>query len=624
MRSLFFTLILTGLMTLWSLEPAHALPPQPTTVYTNPLGYHSRASKPWAGINLPMTPLVKLHPLVRRDTVPLHIEGLRGRILGKPTVEIENQQTRSVILNASPIKREGTHQLWLYGGLLDTPPLTVQTQQSNAKHYPLKVNDAVFRDVASTAGRSLFLHRAYRDILDPTTGIRQEAGHLLPKPWATAGGWYEGSSYNQHALTQAVTSFYLLEAAHLEANKPLEQRLSFNYPLGSKVVGSGLSDVQLEATIGLQWLLQHQQLRQDKRIPTGVVSLGSQRRELKPSADFRPRQLLAPSQEVALLSGVVLRQASLRLQDVDPDLTVRALLGVEGIKQALISPTAWASYPTLPPTPTTLLNDTAPDQPYPWWEANPIQPQQRRAMLAWWQHTLRVAQQQRFTLPKGHEAALQPLDSLLQPTLPPLNEMTSPLTTEVLQPLLYTQWLAYAEQWPASWKKAFVATAEQGVTLALKTLYSPFASPWNNHVLAVQQQINSDTPLDITALPRHNGEWLTLGIHLAQAYQLSHDPRYLLASQSVWNYLLGYNAWRQPFLTGDAQATGLPLLRYPCNQLVRANGLIIPGLLVAGPNASTPDASTFADQADSCQQTVTHPTWQAKLVYWGLLLDSLI
>jgi hypothetical protein len=223
--------------------------------------------------------------------------------------------------------------------------------------------------------------------------------------------------------------------------------------------------------------------------------------------------------------------------------------------------------------------------------------------------------------------------AMMQPTAAPStappnkegNALIAWLSKEVWQPLLFTQWLAYAEQWPETWKHTFLERAEAGVRWSHTLLESPFASPWNNHLLALSNTLQTaPSSTDLLPPPSNNPQWLTLGIHLAQAYKLTQDERYFLASQAIWNYLLGYNSWQQPFLTGDPEASQLPLLRNPCNQLVRSSGRIIPGLLVAGPTPTTEDTAHYPDQGDSCQLNTTHPTWQAQLVYWGVLMNELM
>ncbi|NEQ49579.1 MAG: glycosyl hydrolase family 5 [Leptolyngbya sp. SIO3F4] len=75
------------------------------------------------------------------------------------------------------------------------------------------------------------------------------------------------------------------------------------------------------------------------------------------------------------------------------------------------------------------------------------------------------------------------------------------------------------------------------------------------------------------------------GITLAYAYQLSQDKRYHTAALDQLHFLLGRNPFNQTFVTG----IGARPVRHVNHLFARAKGLLIPGLVVGGPNSDAQD-----------------------------------
>ena len=75
------------------------------------------------------------------------------------------------------------------------------------------------------------------------------------------------------------------------------------------------------------------------------------------------------------------------------------------------------------------------------------------------------------------------------------------------------------------------------------------------------------------------------GITLAYAYQISQDERYQKAALDQLHFLLGRNPFNQTFVTG----IGARPVRHVNHLFARAKGLLIPGLVVGGPNSDAQD-----------------------------------
>ncbi|NEZ64689.1 glycosyl hydrolase family 5 [Leptolyngbyaceae cyanobacterium CCMR0082] len=75
------------------------------------------------------------------------------------------------------------------------------------------------------------------------------------------------------------------------------------------------------------------------------------------------------------------------------------------------------------------------------------------------------------------------------------------------------------------------------------------------------------------------------GITLAYAYQISQEQRYQYAALDQLHFLLGRNPFNQTFVTG----VGANPVRHVNHLFARAKGLLIPGLVVGGPNSDAQD-----------------------------------
>ena len=110
------------------------------------------------------------------------------------------------------------------------------------------------------------------------------------------------------------------------------------------------------------------------------------------------------------------------------------------------------------------------------------------------------------------------------------------------------------------------------------------------------------------------------GMQLIWAYQsLERDENFLLAARTQLDYVLGVNALSKSFVTG----IGSDRARYPHHRILEASGVVVPGLLVGGPNNNAEDgaykqglqARGYVDDAKSYASNEYAIDYNAPLVF---------
>ena len=120
------------------------------------------------------------------------------------------------------------------------------------------------------------------------------------------------------------------------------------------------------------------------------------------------------------------------------------------------------------------------------------------------------------------------------------------------------------------------------------------------------------------------------GIALVQAYQLTHDAKYLRTALTNLDYLLGRNATGYCFVTGS----GARSPQHPHHRPSEADGVAapVPGLLVGGPNPGRQDGCpypsalaplAYSDTVCSYASNEIAINWNAPLVYLAAALEAL-
>lgn len=117
------------------------------------------------------------------------------------------------------------------------------------------------------------------------------------------------------------------------------------------------------------------------------------------------------------------------------------------------------------------------------------------------------------------------------------------------------------------------------------------------------------------------------GITLAYAYKLTGNSAYREVAFAQLDYLLGRNPFNQTFITG----VGTHPVQRINHLFARARNLLIPGLVVGGPNSDAQDEIapkgqgilSYVDSAESYATNEYAIDYNASIVGLITLLDSL-
>jgi endoglucanase len=553
----------------------------------NRVGYHPDMPKLFWLEGLTPSAYEPLKLLVRQVDRKNELFWPEGKFANKPYAEFRGGGL--ILADASALSREGSMTLYPYGG--------VWKPQMGSVGFDFYVGRDVFYGLLGTAVRSFYYNRAGQLLLDAQTGLSQEAGHTAV--YGLQGGWYEGGTYNQHTVATALTAGHLMKLYEVLPGR--DKALNLNYP-SLEQKGELVPDVLHEAKVGLKWLLKQQQA--DGAFLTGVyhaVDLGLM---VKPAQAVAPRVVLPASQWATATAVAVLAQAAQVYREVDASFAISCLLAAQKGSVALASVKGLPAFPL----PVNFLSPEPPavqEVPAVWhsdyWRSVP-QVQWREAIapyLAWASYRLLVATGQETGLGKALTSPF--LGS--KPLLPQWRQV--PLLAMTLM----------VEALPDEQRALLLSSSEQLLKSTL-LLENPYLSPYGR-----------SREGSVAGVPVDNFEWVQAGILLGEAgllaeKQLSMNRSiYLGASYAIFNYLMGFNMWNQLFITGDAEATGLPLVQRPCHQVARSQKRILPGFLVRGFNTEqTGEGIPFQDSSRQCGLTTSDLVAQAQYAYWlGLM-----
>jgi endoglucanase len=604
-----------------TLQPSWAESVQPPSffLYANVLGYHPLAQKPlWVQQSTPPSKNASISFVPGVAAGQANSQGLKkdfaatlndpshtwgdllpnGQVVLRPkTVAFHTLGNGAGLwqLNASKVKRAGQYQLRVSTALSE--------EASFDGLFKVNVSAKVFESLLAPALRTFYLQRSGVPVLDGQTGLRWNAGHTSPK--ALQGGWYEGPSYNQHTLATALASAWLM-GLYEQDPKGLG-RIKLGLPTGDDRPETALMPDSLkEAQVGLRWLMKLQQ-------PNGGVASGLYRwpavpAQTLPQEDTVPRQVLPPSRLSTWAAVAVWAQAAKVYEDMDPNFAVDCLLTAQRSYQALQQPQAkqWPLFSVpnkalgtvkglAPSSPATTVPEAPATYQAPYWYSMPPEGTER--------HFKHWAMQQLQRISSRPLGQINPQQALQAPSV-----QEAPLEDWFNQPLFFGALQGDASAGLA--QSTLLALAEQRKTEA-DTLLQP--ERWTEGEGAALWE-------------QSNAHWVESGLLLLKAYQATQQAPWLETSATIFNALLGANPWRQPMVTGDAELTKLPLLGHPCNQLSRASGASIPGLLVLGGGPLQWEATPskvlgprllpFADNSYACQSTATNLVLQAQWAYW--------
>jgi hypothetical protein len=566
---------------------AYAVTTQPlqfTEIRQNQVGYHPKTDKiVWLKVKSDQLQelenegvLLKISPILRNPDKTYYEFAPKGLVVARPAVDTISQDL--VLLNLSSFKKIGRFNLYPFGQWIQSKFL-----QESA---PFTVSPNVFQQVGQVAMRALYSQRSGQVLLDGGIGLFQNAGHIegiLP-----VGGWYEGSTYDKHLLSHVMVSSSLMTIYERNPEWAVKRgRLAF--PKSEDTV-AGVPDILHETAYGLRWILKMQDVI-GKGFYTGIGSDSAPDvLRVRPEFDTQARRLLVPSQVSTAAAVATLAQAARVYKDINPDLSLNALLAAQAGWKALeagriedIHTTqAWEIKQFKVKTVQPFFRETFWSQ-----STNSAKP-----YILWAGLELGHTTQNKELLAKMDALWKEVNLSDLSWRSPLWHLWTHPVLKPYIPPEAKSTWLKDAE-------------TSKGWSRALQT---PWVSPFDFK--------------DFPALPASNDAWVRHALQWVDAYELTKDKTYLKAALDVFNYLMGFNKWNVVMMSGNPTVGGRAVQQHPCNMVARSAGIPLPGLLLKGVTPDFPSTIPFQDNSTFCQWTATHISWQGHLADLMFRLDQ--
>lgn len=524
-------------------------PVQAMTFRLPAIGYHTQGSKVAVLEDVPDSPkppeIILFDPARRNPKFPLLLGAAAYKIHDVRVAPDANRQgpaTRTLLLDFSAFHEPGTYELRVVG--------------SDIKSPPIKISDFVYWDALKPVVRSFYFQRCGQEVEDRPLKLYHPACHLkdarLPGAKSiddsnldVVGGWHDGPAYDKTSLSTALSSAMLMGMNAW--NPKLAHLFRLDYPLFEP--GYGMTDdLHHEIRAGLDWLLVMQ--RRNGGVYHAVTSRTSAGATVKaaipaitPEEDEAPRYIEGVTLRETAATAAALAMAARDFKASDLGYSVKSLLAAEK---------AW-----------TFLEDQAAriggnssvaddgDGPYRLWAAAELylatgKPGYQAYFLQHW------------------------ADAPLQPFSP-----RNPAMLGIADYLLYAK--PSAEIADPTLKKAVLSLAEPVADAVEADVYGAglprFGAHSNRHVA-------SRAALMLTA------------------WRLSGQNRFLAAAGRSTAYLFGVNPLGLSFVTGLGNSS----VQHPAHAWMQAmqpggqaSGKIIPGYLVAGPDASPTDGVTPKD-----------------------------
>lgn len=417
---------------------------------------------------------------------------------------------------------------------------------------PFRIGEDVYGSVFRTTMRSFYLQRCGMAMDDATTGVRHAPCHLRPARLdreegtvEVAGGWHDAGDYGRYMPTAALTVGELLLLAELAPATFRATRLDL-----PETADGDLPDTLREVRYELEWMLKMQ--RGDGGVYHKVNTeyfCGM----VVPEEDTEPLICYPVATPDTAVFAAAMARASRIYAPYDRGFAGRLADAAEH---------AWDFLAGTPP----LLNPsnghtgaylTRSDADERLWAA-------AECFLAFGSDRYRTYVEQAWDAVVG-DAATVPVNWENVTTLTPIVLALGPARDEAIR------------------KRAERALLAGAAAIWARTAQDPFGIPLR------EQEYRWASAKTVAAY----------GLHFAVAHAVSGAERYRRAAVAAFDWVLGANWPGRSFITGiGAQAP-----RHPHHRYVTATGVMVPGLVVGGPNA------------DAHRQDGITPAWPAPVAY---------
>ncbi len=440
-----------------------------------------------------------------------------------------------------------------------TEPGKYYLKQGKLKSAPFKIGNEIYQQPLVTLLRSYYLQRCGVEIDDPITGIshlpchlkdgilaHQDQYHQVGDNLAALGGWHNGEGYSKYVATTTVTIARLLN---------LYQQQPDLFPdgqLGIPESGNDISDLLDEMQFGLDWLLKMQ--RAD-----GAVYRKLAGRQwsiaIAPDEDIQTRYIYGISTPETAKFAAVMAIASRTYQSLEAQLAAKYLNAAESAWQYLQTQPEmkidWvegddngsikylASEFDTEKSLQTDIDDRL-------WAAVELYITTGKLNFADY-FAANLDQTDYSLFSWKNPAPLALIDYLRQEDQPTSEELATTIKTKIQQ---------RADLLLAKVNKSAYHIANDNFI-------------WNSNRMTAEE-----------------------GITLVYAYILTQNKDYLNAAIDQLDYILGRNYFNQTFIT-DIGTKHVKHINHP---FAVAKKIIIPGLVVGGPNSDAQDGMVAKNQ----------------------------
>lgn len=433
-----------------------------------------------------------------------------------------------------------------------TEPGKYYLKQDKLKSPPFEIGNDIYQQPLVTLLRSYYLQRCGVELDDPITGIshppchlqdgaiaHQDQYHQAGETIKAVGGWHNGAAYSKYVATTTVTIARLLN---------LYQQQPDLFPDGQLAIpesGNQVSDLLDEMQFGLDWLLKMQ--REDGAV---YRKLGGQKWPIgiAPDEDIQPRYIYGISTPETAKFAAVMAIASRTYQSIEPQLATKYLNAAES---------AWGYL------------QTQPDMKIDWREEDDSGSINYLASEFNTEDSLQTDLDDRLWaatelyITTGKQNFADYFAANLDKTEYSLFGWKNPA------PLAFVNYLQQEAQ-PTSEELAtkIKTQIQQRADLLLDKVKQSAYHIANDNFIGNSNQMTAEE-----------------GMTLVYAYRLTQNQDYLTAAIDQLDYILGRNHFNQTFITG----IGAKSVRHINHPFAVARKIIIPGLVVGGPNEDAQD-----------------------------------
>ncbi len=419
---------------------------------------------------------------------------------------------------------------------------------------PFAIGNEVYQDSLVKLLRSYYIQRCGVAIDDPISGISHLPCHLRDGIVArenetridAVGGWHDGGAYNKYVATATVTIGRLLSL--YEQHPALFPDSQLNIPESD----NGKSDLLDEMEFGLNWLLKMQ--RDDGAVYRKVAG-GKWALNLAPDKDVQPRYVYGISTPETAKFAAAMAIASRNFESVDRQLASKYLASANLAWQYL---------------------QTQPEMKIDWQSKDDSGSDRYLASKFNTEKSLttdiddRLWAAAELYITTGNDNFADYFASNLEQVEYTLFEWKNPAPLGMIN-YLQQKRQPVAEETINKIKNKIVQRADLDLNIADKSNYNIA----NNRFIWGSNRMIAEE-----------------GITLVNAYKITNDSQYLNAAIAQLDYLLGRNHFNQTFIT----EVGTNSVKYLSNLYARAKQIKIPGLVVAGANATAQDSRVYKNR----------------------------